>query len=625
MFLAEIWDAQPGSFFCVSSKTRSGKWEDHFFKRDRIRETKAFIEKHLDRDLYFCPHGFSRPRRLKDYAEIPSLLWADLDEVNPSKIKPMPSIAWESSPGRYACLWIVDRPITEDINRRLTYSLGADAGGWDITQVLRIPGTTNYKYSATPRVRLLWDDGPKYRLDEITRILPEEDREAPNMGEAIKIYKRYEKSLSRWARKELLHGKPQVGKRSEVLWRLNNELMEAGMTTEEAFLLLKNSPWNKFAGRRNGDEQLKRELEKAVTKKIEAAPVDREDKNEGHKYLVKSLSQVEEEQMNWVWYPYLARREVSIIEGDPGLGKSYLAQIIGKHIVDGEKLPTVKAHPRVKGNVVYFDIENSSATVSKRRLVDNGCKNLHLYYQEEGIFMVDDEDAMERVYEALERVKPVLVVFDTINTYIGKVDTHKSSETQQAFSNFRDIANRFNCAVLVVRHLTKSSKEKALYRGQGSIAFTGLARVVFTVGVHPEDAEMRVMAVTKLNFTKRPPALTFTIESLPDTLRYQDRSIFTWGEFVDLDTDEILSAAIPKKDTQLSKQIEEFLITILSDGPMRANDVMRAIEAKGFNIKSVRRVAKSIGIIISLRGKGESRTSTWSLPYREETTSEGSG
>ena len=614
--LVKVWEEQPGEYFCISSRTRDKQWEDHFFRRSQIRAIKSFIDKHLDRDLYWCPHGFSRTRRLKDYAVIPNILWADLDEVNPSKIKPMPTYAWESSPGRFAGLWKTKQPITEELNRRLTNFLGADSGGWDLTQVLRIPGSFNFKYPSTPRVKLLWGDGPIYDIAEISQFLPEDTDDKPDVGAAVKLYKRYEKRLSVFARRELLHGKPKVGKRSEVLWRLNNELMEAGMTTEEAFSLLRSSPWNKFAGRRNGDAQLKKELEKAIGRKLEAAPVERDAPINEEKFLNISLADVQEEQLSWIWYPYLARREVTIIEGDPGLGKSYLAQMIGKHIVDGERMPAIKAHPRIRGKVVYFDIENSPGTVSKRRLIDNGCKNLENYFQEERIFMVDDEDAMVGVYEALQRVRPTLVVFDTINTYIGKVDTHKSSETQQAFANFREIATRFNCAVLVVRHLTKSSKEKALYRGQGSIAFTGLARVVLTVGQHPEEADTRVMAVTKLNFTRRPPALTFTIEALPDTLKHSDRSVFSWGEFVDIDSDEMLSApAQPKRDTKAGQEIEDFLVTILSDGPMKSSDVIRATEAKGYSTKNVRRCANRIGIRIYQQGRGTTRTSFWSLPF----------
>lgn len=611
MIITAVWKDQPGDFFCVSSKDHSGKWQDHFFKRSELRKVKTFINDNLDKDLYWCPHGFSQPRRLKEYAKMPSLLWADLDEADPSKITPMPTIAWQSSHGRYVGLWLTTETVNEDLNRRLTYAIDADHGGWDVTQVLRIPGTNNYKYHDAPRVKLLWSDGPTYELDEIEGVLPKEELPDAHMGEAIKIYKRYERRLSTFVRRELMNGKPKAGKRSEVLWRLNREMLEVGMSIDEAFVLLANSPWNKFRGRRNGDKQLRRELEKSVGKQFESPEIPHKEESP-YRFLTTSLADVEEEQLDWIWYPYLARRELTILEGDPGLGKSYLAQMIGAHLVDGKKLPCVKVMKPIKGKVAYFDLENSVGTVTKARLVDNGCKNLKDYFQDERPFMIDDEDALENVYAALERVKPDLVVFDTLNTYIGKADVHKASDTQQAMVHFVEIAKRFNCSVVVLRHLTKSTKERALYRGQGSIAFAGMARVVITVGEHPDEPNIRVMSVTKINVTKRPQALTFEIRGLPDTLKRQDRSKFEWGEFVDLTSDDITSTAPAIRENR-TDEIRDFLTEVLSEGPVLASKVSRIAESRGIGYKILLRVAEEIGVVRKQSGFGKTKISHWAL------------
>lgn len=614
MLITRVWKNQPGEYFCLSTKSRFGKWADHFFKRSELSKIQEFINDNIDKDVYWCPHGFSEPRRLKENAIMPKLLWADLDEADPRTMIPMPSIAIESSPGRFVGLWVMSSIVEESLNRRLTYHVGADKGGWDVTQVLRVPGTSNYKYDDAPRVKTLWIDGPNYDIAEIERILPRDKVGEINLGDVMRVYKRYEKRLSLFARRNLLRGKPIEGKRSEVLWKLNNELLEAGMTTEEAFTLLVHSPWNKFAGRINGEAQLRRELDKSITQKLESVPVSIKE-DEAPKYLTISLADVEEEQLDWIWYPYLARRELSILEGDPGLGKSYLAQMIGAAIVDGKSLPSMKMHKPIKGKVAYFDLENSAGTVTKARLVDNGCKNLRDYYQDERVFRIDDEEAIERVYEGLERVKPDVVVFDTINSYVGKADTNNGRDVQQAMSHFIEIARRFNCATLVLRHLTKSTKEKALYRGQGSIAFSGMARVVMTVGQHPEEEEVRVMAVTKLNVTKRPKALTFEIKSLPDTLQKQDRSKFVWGDFVDLTSDDI-TISVPTPNGQGRKrneETEEFLREMLDDGPKVKSMLERAAEARGINLRTLQRAAERLGVIKQTTGFGKTRISTWAL------------
>lgn len=627
MIIDRIWKTQPGRFFCLSTKDRSGKWKDHFFRRSQFKELPEFIEKNSDKDLYWCPHGFRSRRRTKDQAEIPKLLWADLDSADPREFGDlMPSVAWESSPGRYAALWVLDSYMTEDINRILTYHLKADPSGWDLGQVLRIPGTRNYKYTSTPKGKLLWADGPSHVLDVLRKKLPKE-RKARETNVAVGIYRKYEKNLSGWVRRQLLKGKPKPGKRSEVLWRLVHELVEAGVSKDEAFELLRVSPWNKFSSRRNGDEQLKRELDKSLEQHLiveddesgSREPLDfdndDEDEDEEYRFLTRSMADVEEENLDWLWYPYLARGEVSILEGDPGLGKSYLAQMIAKAICDGDKLMTVKkGMGAVTGKVAYFDLENSSGTVTKKRLTTNGLVHFERYFQEEEPFSIDDDEKMEAVYEAVERLKPTLVVFDTMNTYMGTADTHKASEVQQTFKRFIDIARRFKCAVLVLRHLTKSSKnDKALYRGQGSIAFSGLARVVMTVGTSPDDPDTRVMAVTKINVCKPPKALTFTIESLPDTLKEFDRSRFVWGEFVDLSADEIIAHRERESDGD-GDAVSDWLRVFLSEGSMSFASIMRAAGPKSFAEKQVMRAGRVLGVIRDGEGKG----TMWSLPEEED-------
>lgn len=636
MLCLKIWKNQPGKYFFISSKDRKGKWVDHPFRRGQFGEIKEFLQNNLDKDLYWCPHGFSKPRRLEKYAELPKLLWADLDEVDPRELDDihlMPTAAWESSPGRYACVWELTDFMHKDLNRRLTHHIKADPGGWDLTQVLRVPRTKNYKYDAAPMVRLLWLDGPVYNAAKIMKYLPAE-KKAKETDQAMKIWKRYESKMTPFLRRELLKGRPKVGNRSEVIWKLVNELLEIGCSKDEVYELIRVSPWNKFSSRRDGEKQLMREIEKA-TKKHLAVIDDRpgkddstfeeeedEDEEPPHKFLGVSMADVEEEEMDWVWYPFLARGQMTILEGDPGLGKSYLAQMICGAIVDGRKLPSPKKTlEAVKGKIAYFDIENSAGTVTKKRLTNNGILNLKDYFQDEQAFSIDDPDTLERVYEAIERLRPTVVVFDTLNTYIGKADTHKSSETQQAMGTFVQIAKRYDCAVLVLRHLTKSTKEKALYRGQGSIAFTGMARIVITVGQHPDEQDVRVMAVTKINVAKAPKAMTWTINSLPDTLKQTDRSVFKWGDWCELTADDIVSVA-PIKAEGGDKEAEAIaaITSLIESGKKRHEEIARACEARGISRKTVERVLGG-GDFIKTKEKGKghkAQSAVYTLPVKSK-------
>ena len=610
MLITRIWAKQPGEYFFLATKSRQKGWEEYAFKRSEFKEVDEFVKENMDKDIYACPHGFSRAERKKEYAVAPRLLWADLDEIDPKRVAIKPSMAWETSPGRFAGLWVTDKPITEDFNRRLTYALGADKGGWDFTQVLRlIAGCINYKYTNMPKVKLLWADGESVTLRELDQMLPA-DPKIEIKGDASEVYRLYEKSMPPWLRRELIKGKPTIGKRSEMLWKLGNTLLELGVSRDEAFLLIKASPWNKFAGRNNEDEQLTRELDKALSEHVSASK-PREDKKE-QIFLAKSMEEVEEENIDWLWYPYLARGELSILEGDPGLGKSYVAQMVASGFVDGKRLPSVKRLPVVQGRVAYFDIENSPGTVTKKRLTGNGCVNMKDYYQDDQPFSIDDEEALTNVYKAIERVKPVLVVFDTINTYIGSADTYKASETQQALGHFKEIAKRFSCSVLVLRHLTKSTKERALYRGQGSISFTGLARSVMTVGTSPDDDEVKVIAVTKLNIGKIPQALTYSIRGLPDTAKDKDRSVFEWGDFVDLTSDEILAA--PRTENKEEKEeAVEFLKDVLGDGPVHISKVETMAEARSISKAALKKAVRQLHVEAVQNGSGK----MWKMNNRE--------
>lgn len=633
MIVTRIWREQEGKFFCVATKSPGGKWKDHFFSRTEFGEIRQLLKEYADGDIYWCLHGFNRRARQKEEAVPPKLCYADLDEVDPSTLGNLkPTIAIESSPGRYVGIWLTDKPITEELNRRLTYAIGADKGGWDFTQVLRFPGTRNYKYHTQPRVRLLWDDGPEFTIAQLDQWLPEEITD--DKGEKLNakdIYRRYQEQLPHWARREIFKGRPREGQRSEMIWKLEHALLDAGMTEDEAFAVIKASPWNKFRGRHNEDSQLRRELEKVVEHRIareiaghgahilkNKKEKKEEDEVRGPQFNVIDLAEVEEEEIDWLWKPYFARGELTIVEGDPDVGKSYLTQIVCGYIADGRKLPVEKPSGEgpAKGRILYFDLENTAATVLKPRLVDNKIKNLTDFRQVDSFFTVDNEKAVEELYRVMEQVQPLVVVFDTINTYIGRADTHKASETQQALAYFRELAKDFECSVIVLRHLTKSSKgDKALYRGQGSIAFTGMARVVMTVAHHPEDDAWRVMSVTKCNIAKKPKALSYRIIGLRN-----DRSRLEWGEWLDLTSDDLLSTG-PKKSGRSDsadgeRDAEDFLRDKLANGPVEVERLKRDAERKSISWKHCARVAENFGFR-KLKEKG-TLGPRWALPREDQ-------
>lgn len=629
MLILEIWKQQPGSFFCIATKDGGGKFKETFFAPDEFGSVRKFLRDNDEKDIYWCPHGFNRRARTKVEACLPSLLYADLDFADPrgeifKGLKPTYVI--ESSPARFVGLWALTEPMDENVNRRLTYFVEADHGGWDITQLFRVPGTINYKYKTRPKVRVLWDDGPTYSLKRIKNRLPDEQAMDGEILSAKEVFEEYNNKLPFWVRKELI-AKKIIGKadRSEMLWKLENACIEAGMSVDQAVAVIKPSVWNKFAGRRTEDHHLRRELSKIIDHQFNQKPSGRlayknksdaeesRDEKPLKRFNFTPISEIQEEEIDWLWWPYLAKRQLTILEGDPGLGKSYLAQMVAAKIAAGERIPSMrKGQPVVKGGVVYFDLENDARAVTKPRLRMNGYGHLSNYHPVEEPFSIDDDSAMEEIYEDLEIIQPRLIVFDTLNTYIGKADTHKASETAQAMGIFKKLAMDFDCAVLVLRHLVKSGGA-AINAGQGSMSFTGSARIVLSCGVDPNDSDTRMMAVTKTNLSVKPKeALAFRIEG-----KSNDDSEFIWGGFQEMNSQEIIDAAREMRKTGTAgshmQDAMEFLENAITDNPTEVDKLMRMAEKRSVNLDMVKRAAEKMSVI-KKKIKG---VMTWSLKKNE--------
>lgn len=242
--IVRLWKRQPGKFFCVSVRE---PWFDQFFERDELNDVADYVrdQKRADKDVYFCPHGFDKPRRVKAFAVLPKLLWADLDEADPHEIKYEPSIALESSPGRFVGLWRTDEEVTEELNCRMTRAVGADKGGWALTKVLRFPGTRNRKYKAAPLVKVLWTDGPRYEIARLELKLPKLDllpHDVADIGEINPASAGGWQDVTRRYRLQRLNMSIRQpapeGKRSDVIYRVGMDLIERGATPNEVAAVL---------------------------------------------------------------------------------------------------------------------------------------------------------------------------------------------------------------------------------------------------------------------------------------------------------------------------------------------------------------------------------------------------
>lgn len=583
-FLLKVWKLQepkPGFFFCLSTlNKKTKKWEDHFFEWP-IKQSKfdKFEDKYpQDKyNIYFCATPFIMKQRKKSYVIGSKLLWADLDDVSPRRCEHKPQIAWKSSDQRYAALWVLDKfyptDQIEQRNKAMSYSVGADHGGWDLTQVLRLPGTINHKYDPPQNVRTLWFKKTSYKLAD----LPEHIYDNLDPRE---ILKEYRKKIKPSTLKLLTAKRSSEGKRSEVIWKLNNEMAEQGINAQVRFNLLKGSVWNKFAGRNDEDTQLMREIEKVESVNVLSLDDEQEDSPK-----VVRMSNVEAEEVDWLWYPYIPLGKVTLFEGDPGLGKSWFTMGLASYISDNKRLPGSKQ--RRGGKVLIMSAEDGLGDTIRPRLdsLQANVKNIYAYASP--VFF--DEDGLAEVEEQIENLKPILLIIDPIVAYMGaKVDLFRANETREIMAGLSHLAERHGCAIIAVRHLTKGGKDKSIYRGVGSIDITAAARSALMVGPHPEEPDHRCICHIKSNLAPKGQTIEYSLtQGMSNPFRLEG-----FNEY----TAEDIMKANPDAMSRNKDDAENFLKEKLAKKSYTQDLLYRDAEALGISKKQLDRAAERLEI-----------------------------
>lgn len=327
---------------------------------------------------------------------------------------------------------------------------------------------------------------------------------------------------------------------------------------------------------------------------------------------LKTLKETVEREIDWIWYPYFARGEMTLVEGDPEAKKSFLIQAAARSLMDGRELPSqypdLQAEP---GNIVFFDCENDGETVLKKRMRylrlrnDQFCK-----YKEDPFEMVDGGE-LDDIIDVLRAYKPLMVIFDTMNDYFKKdANTNTGKDVAQGLQPFKRMAKELNCSVVLIRHLTKGSQgSKAMYRGSGSVSFIGKARLGISVAADPKDKERSLFVPNKTSNAVKPKARAYEVRSTPRP-DARDAFRFMWGEEVDMTADEILSAERPVgRPAEKREDATEWLMDELADGPVPAKELKSRCERRNISFKTVERAADECGRVIKTGGPG----SLWKL------------
>lgn len=324
------------------------------------------------------------------------------------------------------------------------------------------------------------------------------------------------------------------------------------------------------------------------------------------------LRDVESVPMRWLWYPYIPAGKLTIIEGDPGIGKSWISCAIAKAVAGGEALPGQEGRPLAPPQkVLLCSAEDNPGDTIKPRLVAMGA-NLDLIEYVDQPFMLNPE-GIRSLEETMRTAAATIVFIDPIVAYLGgKMDMNQANQVRDVMTPLAAAADRTGCAIVLVRHLRKAQSDTALYRGIGSIDFTAAVRSVLAV-TYARDGKTKIVRHIKHNTTPEGPTLSYEIEKGVETL-LPDGSpsgiwtmgAFKWGPTFSEDT--YGPATTINRTPKSSAKAQQFLISFLKDGPKPSLEVIRAAEASGIPETTLKRA--KMGLVRAIK---EPKQWLWTL------------
>lgn len=329
--------------------------------------------------------------------------------------------------------------------------------------------------------------------------------------------------------------------------------------------------------------------------------------------VARKLSDIQLEEVTWMWPNFLADRKITIVDGMPGVGKSTLTSEIASRVTTGQAFPN--GEPREPRGVVFIAVEDGVADTIKPRVAAAGGNEQHahsIHIEQDGNEITPDlERHLGCIRETILEIGNVgLLIIDPIMALLGNsVDSYRDQDVRKVTTPLARLAEELNLAILIVRHPNKGSSNNALLRGGGSMAFIGSARVGWVVGKHPDNPDIRVLAISKSNIGTMDASLEFR---LVNDETYGCARI-EWIGSSKLTADSLYEVQ-NSEEKSLSEEAKEWLEEFLSQGGIDKATIKREAQKLGFSEKSLRLAREKLGVTTKRQGSGTSHTSLWALP-----------
>ena len=262
------------------------------------------------------------------------------------------------------------------------------------------------------------------------------------------------------------------------------------------------------------------------------------------------MSEVDTQTVEWLWEPYIPFGKVTIVQGNPGEGKTTFALRLAAACTTGGTLPGMKPLPPFQ--VIYQTAEDGLGDTVKPRLIEAAADLDRVLVIDEAKRELTLSD--ERIEKAITQNGARLIILDPIQAYMGeKTDMNRANEVRPMFRRLADVAERTGCAVILIGHLNKAAGGQSAYRGLGSIDFRAAARSVLLIGRVKREPNVRVIVHDKSSLAPEGKPVAFCLD--PETG-------FSWiGEY-DITADELLSGAGGNTATK-TEQAERLILDLL--------------------------------------------------------------
>ena len=295
------------------------------------------------------------------------------------------------------------------------------------------------------------------------------------------------------------------------------------------------------------------------------------------------MSDVELTPVEWLWKPYLSFGKLSVLQGNPGEGKTYFAMHLAAACTNGKLLPNMERMEPF--NVIYQTAEDGLGDTVKPRLIEAGADL-------DRVLVIDDSEVQltlsdERIEKAIIENNARLVIIDPIQAYLGAdVDMNRANEVRPIFMRLGQVAQRTGCAILLIGHLNKAAGMQSLQRGLGSIDIAAAVRSVMFIGKLKHDPTMRILTHEKSSLAPPGVSLAFSLG---------DEGGFRWVGEYDITADEMLSGIEPQRETK-TQQAKDLICALLARGKqVLSEDIDKAALERGIPGRTVRDAKRELG------------------------------